>query len=109
MIKGLKEFMDARHYSTVREMVGIAVRASHTYEEMYTLAEYKERSAIDQDRCTRCGICFDHCWYGAIEKRGPAHDKRKPSYVVNEALCLGCHSCKVICPVDGVISMRAVN
>lgn len=68
-IEGLDAFLDAKGYRSVRDIIGIATRASHTYEEMHTLLGYKQKSSIDQDKCIHCGKCFEICWYYGIERK----------------------------------------
>ena len=69
-IEGLSDFLDSRGYKSVQDIIGIATRASHNYEEMYSIPEYVERSSIDQDKCIHCGRCIAVCWYDAIERKG---------------------------------------
>ena len=68
-IEGLNAFMDAKGYRSVRDIIGIATKASHTYEEMHTLPGYKQQSSIDHDKCIHCGKCFEICWYHGIERK----------------------------------------
>jgi NADPH-dependent glutamate synthase beta subunit-like oxidoreductase len=68
-VKGLNEFLDAKGYKGVREIIGVATRKSHSYAEMFTLPGYKEKSTIDQDLCVHCGKCQEVCWYYAIERQ----------------------------------------
>ena len=67
-IEGLNNFLDAKGYKSVRDIIGIATRASHSYGEMFTLPGYKQKSSIDQDKCIHCGKCYELCWYYAIER-----------------------------------------
>lgn len=69
MVEGLNSFLDAKGYKSVRDIIGIATRASHSYAEMYTLPEYQQRSSIDQAKCIHCGSCLEICWYGGIERQ----------------------------------------
>jgi len=67
-VEGLSAFMEAKGYKSVQDIIGIATKAGHTYEEMHTLPGYKQRSSIDQDKCIHCGKCFEICWYYGIER-----------------------------------------
>jgi dihydroorotate dehydrogenase subfamily 1 len=69
IVEGLNGFLDAKGYKSVRDIIGIATRAGHSYAEMYTLPEYQQRSSIDQTKCIHCGSCFELCWYGGIERQ----------------------------------------
>lgn len=50
-----------------------------------------DKATIDPRKCSGCGICMDHCRFGAIEKDG---DVCK----VNEYACEGCGVCEYVCP-----------
>lgn len=69
IVEGLNGFLDAKGYKSVRDIIGTATRASHSYAEMYTLPEYQQRSSIDQAKCIHCGSCLEICWYGGIERQ----------------------------------------
>ncbi len=68
-VEGLDDFLDAKGYKGVQDIIGVATRTSHTYEQMFTLPGYKEKSTIDQDLCIHCGKCHEICWYYAIERQ----------------------------------------
>lgn len=53
-----------------------------------------EKAVIDPAECIRCGLCEEHCAFGAIE-----------NYSVGEFECEGCGVCAEICPAHA-ISMR---
>ena len=56
---------------------------------------------VDQDLCTRCGICSNVCVMGVIE---PADENTLPK--VREAMagyCIGCGHCEAYCPSQALI------
>jgi Na+-translocating ferredoxin:NAD+ oxidoreductase RNF subunit RnfB len=55
----------------------------------------KNLSRIDINRCRVCGLCTTKCPTKAIVDKLPA----RPKAFVTER-CIGCQSCKKICPVD---------
>ncbi len=71
-VEGLNDFLDAKGYRSVREIIGTATRSSHSYEEMLTLPGYTEKSSIDQDLCIHCGKCYEICWYYSLERQSGA-------------------------------------
>lgn len=101
-IKGLNQFLDRKGYKSVQEIVGVATRATHTYQEMYTLLGYMEKASVDQERCISCGKCLEICWYDGMEYKDG-------SYRVDEANCKGCRNCMVVCPIEGCVSMKTVS
>ena len=51
---------------------------------------------VDQDLCTRCGICSSVCAMGVID---PANEKSLPKVNgANAGMCIGCGHCEVCCP-----------
>ena len=101
-IQGLNDFLDAKGYGSVRDIIGMATRDSHNYEEMYSIPEYREKASVDEEKCVSCGKCLDVCWFDAMEETEGA-------YRVNETSCQGCYNCRVICPVEGCITLRTVG
>ena len=101
-VQGLNNFLDDKGYKSVRDITGVATKAAHSYQEMYTLPEYQEKASVNKDLCIDCGKCLEVCWYDAMEKRDGV-------YEVNEAICKGCHNCQILCPVKGCITLRAVG
>jgi len=59
--------------------------------------------AIDPDRCTACGACFDACRFEAIDHTDDG------GYAVDVARCEGCGVCGLVCPEDALVEREAVN
>jgi len=56
-------------------------------------------AAIDEERCSGCGTCGQHCPFGAITMRqGQILDVAH----IDPLLCTGCGSCVVLCPVKAI-------
>jgi MinD superfamily P-loop ATPase len=47
---------------------------------------------VDDDRCTKCGACVDHCKFGAIT----------PDIRIRDGACEGCGVCEYICPAQAI-------
>jgi len=58
---------------------------------------------IDQERCTRCGLCREACRFAAIDL---TDDGR---YVIDQSACEGCGVCALVCEDDAVLTGDAVN
>ena len=62
--------------------------------------------AIDETKCARCGECMPECPHEAIIQTEDA-------YVIDPALCTGCHEhyhepiCVAVCNNDGVHKIKA--
>lgn len=56
---------------------------------------------IDQDLCTRCGICSGVCAMGVID---PADENSLPKVNrANAGMCIGCGHCEVCCPAGAFL------
>ena len=49
-----------------------------------------ESASIDPELCTQCGLCMEHCRFGAISQE----------FVVRDEHCEGCGVCAFVCPVQ---------
>ncbi len=51
---------------------------------------------IDLERCTRCGLCVEHCPVEAVELQavGPV--------IVRPLACTYCARCEDVCPVEAI-------
>ncbi len=52
------------------------------------------KAEINADLCIQCGLCKEHCRFGAIEF-GEA-------YRVNPFACEGCSVCELVCPTEAI-------
>ena len=52
-------------------------------------------AVIDTDICTRCGLCFDHCRFHAV-------DNIDEQYMINPIRCEGCGVCLFVCPAVAI-------
>lgn len=57
---------------------------------------------IDQEKCTKCGNCFEICRFEAIEKRATSDKQQVTRYIVDPISCEGCAFCSHICPTDSI-------
>ena len=100
-IQGLNDFLDVKEYKSVRDIIGITTEVSLNYDQMYDTPEYIERASVDESLCISCGKCLEVCWFDAMEE-GEGANK------VNDSKCQGCYNCRIICPVEGCITMRTL-
>ena len=91
-IAELDHMLDHYGYHGAKEVIGIAARKALSYAEMAGLP--KEKAVVDESACVACGLCEEHCFYGAISF--------KDDKIVIEN-CRGCGICSCICPESAII------
>ena len=56
------------------------------------------KAVIDQEKCTRCGLCEENCSFGAIK-----------DFSIGEFECEGCGVCLEICPVQAITMLDHIS
>jgi dihydropyrimidine dehydrogenase (NAD+) subunit PreA len=136
MIEGLDNYLEDHGMASAEELVGRAVPAYREWGDLDL--NYSLVAKIDADACIGCQLCYVACldgahqcihthkgacqaWHGAPDHgQNPRlevaetiqHPSRKglPDHVpsVDEAECIGCNLCSLVCPVPGCITMTEV-
>jgi dihydropyrimidine dehydrogenase (NAD+) subunit PreA len=102
MVTGLADYMDAKGYATIEDFRGRAIPSITDWQ--YLNLNYVAKAEIDQKLCIQCGRCHIVCEdtsHQAIFAR--VNGKRQ--FVVNEAECVGCNLCTLVCPVEDCITL----
>jgi dihydropyrimidine dehydrogenase (NAD+) subunit PreA len=117
MIDGLSDYLDAKGFKSVTELVGRAVPTVQKWEALDL--NYKRIARIDYDKCIGCNLCYIACEDGAHQcidlvspnghGLGPGRVPGKPIPQVREEDCVGCNLCALVCPVDNCIAMLSVE
>lgn len=85
----------------IRETVTQASAAAGRIKSLLSQREFHVEplyAFVDDQKCSKCGICAIRCPYNAIsldkERKDPAH--------INPILCKGCGTCSADCPMDAI-------
>jgi dihydropyrimidine dehydrogenase (NAD+) subunit PreA len=134
MIDGLSHWMDEKGFRTLDDFRGLTL--AKVTEWKHLDLNYRIVARIDTARCIGCDLCYIACWDGAHQcihldraprgaapvvvtpiarldgggQRGAAGATplaRIPR--VDEAACVGCNLCALVCPVEGCITMERVE
>jgi dihydropyrimidine dehydrogenase (NAD+) subunit PreA len=133
MIDGLSNYLDEKGMTSVNQLIGRAIPGFSEWGELDL--NYKITASIDAEKCIGCQLCYIACldgahqcihttkgdcgaWHGEADhgvnprlQISPIvhHEARAgiPDHVpyVDEAECIGCNLCELVCPVPGCITM----
>lgn len=97
MLDGLTAYMKEMGYAKIRDFRDLLHRNIKSAQD---LTIHDGRAEIDQEVCTRCGLCWKigHCCAISHTDEGVT--------TIDPELCLACSTCVDICP-RGAISMRS--
>jgi dihydropyrimidine dehydrogenase (NAD+) subunit PreA len=131
MIDGLSNWMDERGFTTIEQFRGLSLPKVTEWKHLDL--NYRIVARIDREKCIGCQLCYVACWDGAhqcihVEANAPAGVTVTPipkldsvaasngattpaSRIprVDEAECVGCNLCWLVCPVENCITMERVE
>lgn len=96
-LKALDNWLADRGFSSVNDVVGVALPNIVSFEELDRVSVYK--SGIDRDKCISCMRCSRSCFYEAIKIMDG-------EVTVDQELCTGCGLCASICPSKAMTLRR---
>ncbi len=106
MISGLDQWMDEAGHESVASVVGRAVPKARDWQDLNL--NYIAKARIDQDSCIKCGRCFAACEDTSHQAIFETIDGVR-AFEVNDAECVACNLCVLVCPVENCISMVALE
>lgn len=117
MADGLSDYLDAKGFKSVMDLVGKAVPNVRKWEALDL--NYKRVARIDYDKCIGCNLCYIACEDGAHQSidlvppngrgLGPGRVPCKPIPQIREEDCVGCNLCANVCPAEGCITMASID
>ena len=100
MISGLSDWMDAKGYSSVEQVVGRAV--PNVTDWQYLDLNYVTKARINQKACIGCGRCYAACEDTSHQAISMSADR---VFAVMDDDCVACNLCVNVCPVEDCITM----
>jgi dihydropyrimidine dehydrogenase (NAD+) subunit PreA len=135
MIDGLGNWMDEKGFQTIEDFRGLALPKVTKWKHLDL--NYKIVARIHPELCIGCDLCYIACWDGAHqcihldraasdgraritttpiakldpEPRASAGTTTPLSRIprVDEAECVGCNLCWLVCPVENCITMERID
>ncbi|MBI4801650.1 MAG: NAD-dependent dihydropyrimidine dehydrogenase subunit PreA [Elusimicrobia bacterium] len=105
MCEGLSDFMDAKGFKQVKDIVGKALPNIH---ETSAFDVSKQGTAsYDLERCIGCGQCYIVCRDAGGQALEWDSKKRRP--VPDDEKCYSCMICSFVCPVDSLITFKDIK
>jgi dihydropyrimidine dehydrogenase (NAD+) subunit PreA len=136
MIDGLSNWMDEKGFHTIDDFRGASL--AKVTEWKHLDLNYQIVARIHEEKCIGCDLCYIACWDGAHQcihvdgyanpeealaasrariavtpiaklDLGATNSGQRPAPKVDEAECVGCNLCWLVCPVPGCITMERVD
>ncbi|MGO9774103.1 MAG: NAD-dependent dihydropyrimidine dehydrogenase subunit PreA [Roseiarcus sp.] len=102
LTSGLKAFMAGKGYRRIDDFRGRAIPTVTDWQ--FLNLNYVAKAEIRQDLCIKCGRCHIVCEDTSHQAIFPVvNGERK--FVVNDAECVGCNLCVLVCPVENCITL----
>lgn len=104
LIEGMKFYLINEGYHTISEIIGKAIEHIVPGDEL-------DRGSIcypklNKIKCISCGRCYLSCYDGGHQALEREPDSGKPILIASK--CVGCHLCKVVCPVNAIETGKRV-
>lgn len=105
LIDGLSSYLKERGFSSVQEMVGMALPNLVTAEELDRHSVSYPR--FERKRCLGCGRCYLSCFDGGHQAL--LMDEPGGGPKLNPKKCVGCHLCIMVCPAGAISAGKRVK
>lgn len=104
LVLGLQSYMAQRQVDSLEQLVGEQLPAFVSPSELDCRTQVLP--VINHEKCIGCGRCFVSCSDGGHQAIHFGED-RVPHVVGTK--CVGCHLCRLVCPVDAIGSSKRID
>lgn len=105
LIAGLSSYLGERKFSSVQEMVGMALLNLVPADQLnrHSISYPK----FNRSQCIGCGRCYLSCFDGGHQALAIDETEGKPQLLPKK--CVGCQLCTVVCPVGAISAGKRVE
>ena len=97
--------MDEMGFKSIEDFRGRAVPTVTDWKNLNL--NHISKAVIRQDSCIQCGRCHIACEDTSHQAITAMKDGKR-HFEVNEAECVGCNLCTLVCPVPECITLRSL-
>ena len=105
MTDGLSNYMDEMGFKSIEDFRGRAIPTVTDWKNLNL--NHISKAVIRQDSCIQCGRCHIACEDTSHQAITAMKDGKR-HFEVNEAECVGCNLCALVCPVPECITLRSL-
>ncbi len=106
LISGMQTYLQERGIERLEDIVGERVPSFVSASDLDR--DTKVLPVFDHGKCIGCGRCYISCRDGGHQALTFDAESRRPRLV--GAKCVGCHLCRLVCPVSAIgVSKRIVK
>lgn len=105
LIEGLSTYLGQKGYTSVSEMVGMALPQLVAADELNRQSISYPK--FDKHQCIGCGRCYLSCFDGGHQALEMNKADGQPRLI--PAKCVGCQLCTLVCPVNAISAGKRVE